>query len=165
MRYTDWPAALPVPDAILLFSRCLRHHFWPPSLTSFASLVCRVPPLFPASASFPLRTTSSAFFVYIIMRTLQFAIPCLLACTSESAVPDVTDTLQNILKNTDNSNKYKYPTDLTRGIIPVRNHTPGGSAESGSMCTDSWHGCRNHFIRITIIGETYRSIRDCRMVL
>ena len=35
------------------------------------------------------------------------------------SVPDVSSTLQNILKNTDGSNKYKYPTDFTRGILPV----------------------------------------------
>ncbi|KAF2789783.1 hypothetical protein K505DRAFT_328004 [Melanomma pulvis-pyrius CBS 109.77] len=57
------------------------------------------------------------------MRTLQFAIPCLLACPIESAVLDVPSTLQNILKNTHNSNKYKYPTDLTRGIVPKPFHS------------------------------------------
>lgn len=36
-----------------------------------------------------------------------------------SAIPDVSSTLQNILKNTDGTNKYRYPTDFTRGIIPV----------------------------------------------
>ena len=164
MRCTDWPAALPVADAILSLSPCLQHNLWPPSFTFCASQFTESP-IFLAAASFPLLPTPSAFFVYIIMRTLQFAIPCLLACTSESAVPDVTDTLQNILKNTDNSNKYKYPTDLTRGIIPVRNHTPDGIAGSGSMCTDSWHEYRNHFTRIMTIGETCRSIRDFRMVL
>jgi hypothetical protein len=35
-------------------------------------------------------------------------------------VPDVSSTLQNILSNTHNSDLYTYPTDLTRGIIPVR---------------------------------------------
>lgn len=28
--------------------------------------------------------------------------------------------LQNILKNTDKTDKYRYPTDFTRGIEPVR---------------------------------------------
>lgn len=57
------------------------------------------------------------------MRNLQLAILCLFACTIECAVPDVPGALQNILKNTDNSNKYKYPTDLTRGIIPKPLHS------------------------------------------
>ncbi|KAF2202618.1 hypothetical protein GQ43DRAFT_470732 [Delitschia confertaspora ATCC 74209] len=38
-------------------------------------------------------------------------------------LPEVSHTLQNILKNTDNSNKYTYPTDLTRGIIPKAFHS------------------------------------------
>lgn len=36
------------------------------------------------------------------------------------AIPDVSSTLQYILKNTEGTNKYKYPTDFTRGILPVR---------------------------------------------
>lgn len=32
---------------------------------------------------------------------------------------DVSSALQNILQNTDNDNAYHYPTDLTRGIVPV----------------------------------------------
>lgn len=36
-----------------------------------------------------------------------------------AAPSDVTSTLQNILANTHQSEGYKYPTDLTRGIIPV----------------------------------------------
>lgn len=37
---------------------------------------------------------------------------------------DVSNGLQNILANTHGSNLYKYPTDLTRGIIPVRQLSP-----------------------------------------
>ncbi|KAL1645801.1 hypothetical protein SLS58_003685 [Diplodia intermedia] len=36
-----------------------------------------------------------------------------------AAIPDVSSTLQNILQNTHGSDLYTYPTDLTRGIIPV----------------------------------------------
>lgn len=32
---------------------------------------------------------------------------------------DISSSLQNILDNTHGSNLYTYPTDLTRGIIPV----------------------------------------------
>ncbi|KAF2646724.1 hypothetical protein P280DRAFT_464910 [Massarina eburnea CBS 473.64] len=39
------------------------------------------------------------------------------------ALPDVSSTLQNILKNTDNTDKYSYPTDFTRGIIPKPFHS------------------------------------------
>lgn len=35
-------------------------------------------------------------------------------------IPDVSDRLQTILQDPDRSNKYRYPTDLTRGILPVR---------------------------------------------
>ena len=35
------------------------------------------------------------------------------------AIPHAQDALQNILRNTDGSENYKYPTDFTRGIIPV----------------------------------------------
>lgn len=38
--------------------------------------------------------------------------------------PDVSGTLQNILSNTHGSDLYTYPTDLTRGIIPVRIPSP-----------------------------------------
>lgn len=40
-----------------------------------------------------------------------------------SPIPDVSTTLQNILKNTDKSSLYTYPTDLTRGIIPKPFHS------------------------------------------
>ena len=33
---------------------------------------------------------------------------------------DVSQSLQNILDNTDNNPGYTYATDLTRGIVPVR---------------------------------------------
>ena len=39
-----------------------------------------------------------------------------------SSTPDISSTLQNILANTDRSNLYTYPTDLTREIVPAR-HT------------------------------------------
>ncbi|KAL6251611.1 hypothetical protein RBB50_001821 [Rhinocladiella similis] len=36
---------------------------------------------------------------------------------------DISTTLQNILSNTHNSDAYKYPTDLTRGIVPKPIHS------------------------------------------
>lgn len=41
----------------------------------------------------------------------------LMACVSGAYA--ISDTLQNILANTHKSDLYSYPTDLTRGIIPV----------------------------------------------
>ncbi|KAK8184679.1 hypothetical protein BC567DRAFT_191495 [Phyllosticta citribraziliensis] len=38
-------------------------------------------------------------------------------------VPDVSEPLQNILQNTDRSQLYRYPTDLTRAIIPKACHS------------------------------------------
>jgi hypothetical protein len=32
---------------------------------------------------------------------------------------DISSSLQNILANTHGSDAYRYPTDLTRGIVPV----------------------------------------------
>ncbi|ORX92986.1 PLC-like phosphodiesterase, partial [Clohesyomyces aquaticus] len=58
-------------------------------------------------------------------RNLLFTLSCscLLPGTIASTIPEVSNTLQNILKNTDKSNKYTYPTDLTRGIIPKPFHS------------------------------------------
>lgn len=39
--------------------------------------------------------------------------------SQSSQYPDVSSSLQNILDNTHGSDLYTYPTDLTRGIIPV----------------------------------------------
>ncbi|KAF2179835.1 hypothetical protein K469DRAFT_673641 [Zopfia rhizophila CBS 207.26] len=54
---------------------------------------------------------------------LSLLISSLLSKSIASTIPDVSNTLQNILKNTDKSNKYTYPTDLTRGIIPKPFHS------------------------------------------
>ncbi|KAF1994863.1 hypothetical protein P154DRAFT_475301 [Amniculicola lignicola CBS 123094] len=50
-------------------------------------------------------------------------IASLLVGVFAAAIPDVSSTLQNILKNTDRSDKYTYPTDLTRGILPKPFHS------------------------------------------
>ncbi|KAJ4346834.1 uncharacterized protein N0V89_010766 [Didymosphaeria variabile] len=51
-----------------------------------------------------------------------FAIP-FAGLALASSIPDVSSTLQNILKNTEQTNKYKYPTDFTRGILPKPFHS------------------------------------------
>jgi hypothetical protein len=57
------------------------------------------------------------------MRASLFALPSLVAgLITPYAAGERSDALQNILKNSDNTNKYKYPTDFTRGIIPVCCH-------------------------------------------
>jgi hypothetical protein len=39
------------------------------------------------------------------------------------SVASYSDALQNILKNTDKSDKYTYPTDFTREIVPKPFHS------------------------------------------
>ncbi|KAF2269308.1 hypothetical protein CC78DRAFT_277062 [Lojkania enalia] len=56
-------------------------------------------------------------------RSLSLVVYGLIAGTLASTIPDVSGTLQNILKNTDKSDLYKYPTDLTRGIVPIPVHS------------------------------------------
>lgn len=41
------------------------------------------------------------------------------ASLASSSVASLSPELQNILQNTHKSNEYTYPTDFTRGIIPV----------------------------------------------
>jgi hypothetical protein len=64
-------------------------------------------------------------------------LPALLLAARALAAPinNVPSALQNILANTDRSSLYTYPTDLTRGIIPVG---------SGHQCltTDQANTCR-----------------------
>ncbi|KAF2496756.1 hypothetical protein BU16DRAFT_525894 [Lophium mytilinum] len=55
--------------------------------------------------------------------TLSSFLLALRATTSATPIPDVSKSLQNILKNTDGSKLYTYPTDLTRGIIPKPFHS------------------------------------------
>lgn len=58
------------------------------------------------------------------MLSLALALPALVTAyvayaPAEGSGAFVNGALQNILKNTDKTDKYKYPTDFTRGIEPV----------------------------------------------
>ncbi|EXJ91832.1 hypothetical protein A1O3_00382 [Capronia epimyces CBS 606.96] len=53
---------------------------------------------------------------------LQVSAAALPASASAEGL-DIGASLQNILSNTHNSDGYKYPTDLTRGIVPKRIHS------------------------------------------
>ncbi|CAO2647246.1 Nn.00g081680.m01.CDS01 [Neocucurbitaria sp. VM-36] len=55
------------------------------------------------------------------MRSL--ALIALATGASALALPEVSDALQNILKNTHKSDTYKYPTDFTREIVPKPLHS------------------------------------------
>lgn len=57
------------------------------------------------------------------MSFVTYGVQWLLTGAVATTVLDVSNTLQNILKNTDRSDKYTYPTDLTRGIIPKAFHS------------------------------------------
>jgi hypothetical protein len=51
----------------------------------------------------------------------SFALPLSALFTGTFAT--YSDALQNILKNTDNSDRYHYPTDFTREIVPKPFHS------------------------------------------
>lgn len=63
------------------------------------------------------------------MKLVSITAICLISASSVSSAPlpetataeglDISVTLQNILANTDGNKGYTYPTDLTRGIVPV----------------------------------------------
>lgn len=52
------------------------------------------------------------------MLSLSLAVSAGLLIGSVAATP-ISSSLQNILKNTHDSPAYEYPTDLTKGIVPV----------------------------------------------
>jgi hypothetical protein len=56
-----------------------------------------------------------------MMRSFALALPALVTAFVAYAPADGTgaSALQNILKNTDKTDKYRYPTDFTRDIEPV----------------------------------------------
>ena len=94
--------------------------------------------IFKMKLSNPLPSLSLSFFYNIILRPwysarssamisslfVSLALPLALhvnaAVIPRSNDLDISQTLQNILANTHGSDAYSYPTDLTRGIIPVR---------------------------------------------
>jgi len=58
------------------------------------------------------------------MTLIAWLLPRLWLLSLVAASPiDVSSALQNILANTDKSNGYTYPTDLTRGIVPKAIHS------------------------------------------
>ena len=72
---------------------------------------------------------------------------------------DISTTLQNILANTQNSDGYTYPTDLTRGIVPVSFRTPGETPLNTSHRRERMFSPLPHAMRasshiLTLITET-----------
>ena len=94
------------------------------------------------------------------MRASLLALPTLVAgFITPYAAGERSDALQNILKNSDNTSKYKYPTDFTRGIIPVCH------AIMDATLLRRAHATRNRFTAITITGAMCRFTRVCRTAL
>ncbi|PGH27206.1 hypothetical protein AJ80_01163 [Polytolypa hystricis UAMH7299] len=54
---------------------------------------------------------------------MDYALPLTLGLSTPLYAAPISAPLQNILKNTDRSPLYRYPTDLTRGIIPIPAHS------------------------------------------
>jgi hypothetical protein len=54
---------------------------------------------------------------------------------------DLSPSLQNILANTDKSNAYRYPTDLTRGILPKPLHSHNDYWRDLPFYTALSYGC------------------------
>jgi hypothetical protein len=94
------------------------------------------------------------------MRSFFSVAPCLLASALATSIPDVSTTLQNILKNTDNSNKYRYPTDLTRGIIPKPVHSHNDYWRDVPFYTALSYGAVSVEADVSLInGTLYVSVR------
>ena len=53
------------------------------------------------------------------MRSFALAFPALVTAYLAYVPAEASGALQNILKNTDKTDKYRYPTDFTRDIEPV----------------------------------------------
>lgn len=53
-----------------------------------------------------------------------FTTLALLATFASATDPDVSSSFQKILSDTNGNALYNYPTDLTRGIIPVHPSSP-----------------------------------------
>lgn len=59
------------------------------------------------------------------MRSFALTLSTVLAGAVASIPPSSgSDVLQNILENTDRSEKYSYPTDFTRDLLPVGSSNP-----------------------------------------
>ncbi|KAF2125357.1 hypothetical protein P153DRAFT_370029 [Dothidotthia symphoricarpi CBS 119687] len=57
------------------------------------------------------------------MRSFALTLPAVLAGVIASYLPTSSGALQNILGNTDRSEKYHYPTDFTRDLLPKPFHS------------------------------------------
>jgi hypothetical protein len=83
---------------------------------------------------------SVTLIVLVVRASYVLAVPLLYAHTS-SQRPDLSSSLQNILANTDKSKAYTYPTDLTRGVLPVQVHSHNDYWRDVPFYTALSYGC------------------------
>ncbi|KAA6413157.1 MAG: hypothetical protein FRX48_02901 [Lasallia pustulata] len=69
-------------------------------------------------------------------------------------IPSLSSTLQNILANTDNSDLYHYPTDLTQGIVPKPIHSHNDYWRPIPVYTALSVGCASIEADIHLINST-----------
>ncbi|MCJ1302457.1 hypothetical protein MMC08_005260 [Hypocenomyce scalaris] len=71
-----------------------------------------------------------------------------------AAAPSTSSTLQNILANTDGSDLYHYPTDLTRDIVPKPIHSHNDYWRPLPFYTALSHGCTSTEADIWLFNHT-----------
>ncbi|KAL4917974.1 hypothetical protein BDW62DRAFT_74118 [Aspergillus aurantiobrunneus] len=76
----------------------------------------------------------------VLSRSLLAAASVLLLAFPTEAVEGASE-LQSILKNTHGSSEYKYPTDFTRGILPIPVHSHNDYWRDVPFYTALSHGC------------------------
>lgn len=65
-----------------------------------------------------------------------------------------SDALQNILMNTDKTDKYHYPTDFTREIVPKPFHSHNDYWRDVPFYTGLFHGAISTEADVWLINET-----------
>ena len=83
---------------------------------------------------------NTALSLLVARTSLVLAAPLLYPQASLKRL-DLSSTLQNILANTEKSNAYKYPTDLTRGILPRPLHSHNDYWRDLPFYTALSYGC------------------------
>jgi hypothetical protein len=83
---------------------------------------------------------NTALTLLVARTSLVLAAPLLYPQASPKRL-DLSFTLQNILANTDKNNAYKYPTDLTRGILPRPLHSHNDYWRDLPFYTALSYGC------------------------
>lgn len=83
----------------------------------------------------------NAALILLVARTsLVLATPLFYGQASPER-PELSSSLQNILANTDKSTAYRYPTDLTRGILPKPLHSHNDYWRDLPFYTALSYGC------------------------